>query len=393
MKKNLCLLFALCITLSGCGKKQAGSVPETPTVQSTQQTTDPIPNEQPTELVPEYAQVPMVAVSMPITTEINTDDEGNVISSVTYQTMELFAQDQTATEQITRRFDNRQDKHRDLANSVTLLATASYQSGVNWTPYFYDIVYSPTRIDNCVLSLYGKAVQYTGGNHPYTECTASNYNIVTGDVLTLGSILTNINMKEALCAALIESAALIAEEAQLFDDYPQIIAQRFEKDESYDEDWFFSGTGLCFFFSPYEIAPYVSGSVVIEIPYDQLHGIIDDRFIPAETLQGVGKLCIDNADNVDHQVFTQIAQLTTTNSNKTAILHAEGLIQDVRIYDSNDVPVFRTYALSPSDGILLTADFSQEYQVSYRSGTQTVNMLIHLDTATDSFSLIAHSPE
>ena len=393
MKKPLCLLFALCIVLSGCVKKQTVNAPDTPTLQPIQQATDPVTIEQPTKPAPEYAQVPMVAVSMPNITETNTDNEGNVISSVTCQTMELFVQDPSVAEQITRRFDNLQSKHRDLADSVTLLAAASYQSGANWTPYFYDIIYSPTRIDNYVLSLYGKAVQYTGGNHPYTECTASNYNIVTGEMLTLGSILTNISAKESLCAALTENAALIAEEAQLFDDYPQIIAQRFEKDESYDEDWYFSETELCFFFSPYEIAPYVSGCVVIEIPYDQLNGIIEDRFIPVDTLQGIGKLCADNANAFDHRTFTKIAQATISDSNKAAFLYAEGLIQDVRIYDSNGAPAFRACALSPGDGILLRADFAQDYRVSYRSGSETVNMLIHFDVATDSFALSAHSPE
>lgn len=388
MKKYLCLLLIFCLALSGCRKQHPDIVPDTPTTQPVQQTTGPAPS----ETSPAYEQIPMVAVSLPVITESNTADDGSLISSFTYQNIALSTANQFVTEQITLRYQNRLDEQRAAAIGVSLLAQESYHSGANWTPYFFDIIYSPTRIDHNVLSLFGKAVQYTGGNHPYTECSAANYNMSTGGILTLGSILTNISAKDALCTALIESAASVAQEKQLYDDYPQIIEHRFGKEESYDEDWFFSTTGLCFFFSPYEIAPYVSGSVVIEVPYDQLSGIIDDSFFPQEEEQSVGILCAQNAQDIDYQAFSQIAQITTSEEGETAFLYADGLIRDVQIFNANATPIFRTYALSPGDGILLTADFSQEYQISYRCGNKTVSELIQFNSQDGSFSLSSYNP-
>lgn len=393
MKKYLCLLLIFCLTLCGCGRRQPDIVPDTPPTQPTQQTTEPTSGEVPTEPSPVYDQIPMVAISLPPITESITADDGNLICSITYQGIELSIPDQNVADQIILRYQNRQAAQLQSANAISLLAQDSYHSGDTWTPYFFDITYSPARIDHNVLSLFGKTVQFTGGNHPYTECSALNYNMLTGEWLTLGSILTNVSAKQSLCSALIESAGKVAQEKQLYDDYPQIIEQRFAKEESYDEDWFFSTTGLCFFFSPYEIAPYVSGSVVIEVPYDQLSGIIDDSFFPPEEDQSVGTLCIQNAKDVDYQKFSQIAQITTCDDGDTAFLYAAGLIRDIQIFSANGTPIFRTFALSPGDGIKLTADFSQEYHISYRNDNETVNELIRFEIQDGSFSLNSYNPE
>ena len=48
--------------------------------------------------------------------------------------------------------------------------------------------------------------------------------------------------------------------------------------------WYFSDTGMHFYFSPYEIAPYVVGEVDIEIPYAELRGILKEEYFPEATI-------------------------------------------------------------------------------------------------------------
>lgn len=389
MKQYLCLLLVLALLLTGCGNKNAQITPTEPV--ETQPTTPAEETiiESITEPVSQYSQVPMVAVSMPIQTETTVADDKTILSSYSYQTLQLVLNDPDIAERIILSHLNRLEKNHKSAAAVSSQAESAYRIGSNWTSYFYEAAYFPTRIDTAVLSIFNKNVQYTGGNHPYTQCAAANYNMQTGEVLTLGSILTNVNAKDALCSVLIQNTSTIAEDKQLYEEYPQIITDRFKRDESYDEDWFFSSSGLCFFFAPYEIAPYISGIVVIEIPYKQLDGIIHSSFMPNYEDFGKGNILVINEKEIEFDNFSQIAEVNMATQGTSAFIFTDGLIYDVEISVTNGGTVFRASTLSPGDGILLTADFrdTQQFSVTYRSGAEVITQILSFNETTLAFSL------
>jgi hypothetical protein len=183
---------------------------------------------------------------------------------------------------------------------------------------------------------------------------------------------------------------MIAEDMQLYEEYPQIISDRLDRDETYDEDWYFSTSGLCFFFAPYEIAPYISGSVVIEIPYDQLDGIIHHSFLPENIENGEGNIFIQNATDINFESFSQIAEVSMEKDGHSAFIYTDGLIQDVEISVQNGGTIFRTPTLSPGDGILLTADFlgNCRYSISYRSSTEKITCILSFDETSQTFSFV-----
>lgn len=345
MKKILPYILMFCILLCGCNlDKQDKPLPTlAPTEESVSD--EPVttqPSENPTE-PSGYTQQPMFAVSLPVSADPIREE-----SVFTYQDIHLFCQDQSVADRIIIDYLNRQDGHRNKA-----------ESGSNSS---YQILYRPMRIDSGVLSLYGESVVHQGRNHPIIECQTLNYNMITGEVLTLSSILYDASAHEKLQDALLYAAESSAETMQLYNDYPQIIADRFSQNPSFDEDWFFTSTGLAFFFEPYEIAPYTSGIVILEIPYEKLPGIIDDGFFPGEEDFYEGNLCADSINDVNLNAFTQMAEVYINGYSEGVILYSDGLLRDIRIEtmpeneDASGSTIFAANTLSPGDGIILMYD-------------------------------------
>ncbi|MBQ6840266.1 MAG: DUF3298 domain-containing protein [Oscillospiraceae bacterium] len=389
MKRILAILLLLTV-LTGCVPtyEPAPTEPDVPTIPVTEATEPETTEPAETEPEPVMEQQPMVAVSVPHIIDIETKND-TLIFRKTTQSMHLTLRDPDVAEKIILDFLNRVDRHSTDAESVRQAAESDFTDNPDWIPYFFDLIYNPTRVDHSVLSLYGEAVSYSGGNHPIPLCTAANYNIVTGDVLTLGSILYHIDSKDALVDLVIKNLDAIAEEKYLLDGYEDAVRKRFNRDESFDEDWYFTDDSLCFYFAPYEIAPYTSGVIVAEIPYSELTGIIADEFFPAEEDISEGTIVSAPLDKADMDQFSQIAEVTIDQDGDMVLLYTTGAVRNVRIQsgtvnaDNGEFTavstIFGTYTLTPGDAIMLKiaiTDTMPALQLSYESGGELHHIIL-----------------
>lgn len=405
MKRFVAVILTLALLLTGCQKINT-SIEQTdpPTSEPEIIPNEPEPpatevTEAPTEPVV-YEQQTMIAVSMPLTVEKTLGDDGNVVFSHSYQSMQLVVQDPDVANDIILDFLNRLDGSHETAHELLDEAQSQYSGTDNWMPYFYDVLYSPTRIDQGVLSLFGISNSYTG-SRPVQVCSAVNYNMLTGEVLTLGSILYHFNSKDELINLVKKEASALNQSVQLFTDYADIIDERFDCEESFDEDWFFTDSGLCFYFSPYDIAPYSSGIIKLEIPYEELTGIIADDFFPPEEDVTEGKICGQRFNETDMAHYTQIAELILDPESERILLFAEGAVQDVRIETGSwntsgteftpSCTVFASASLTPGDGIMLQAyipDTISILRISFRSG-QAQNLFYLSQSGQDGSILLS----
>ena len=391
MKKFLVLLL-IAVLLTGCAPTQE-IIPTKATVPSVTEeiaVTEPeeiIPTEVETEPVALIEQLPMVSVSVPHTVDTITGENDDVIYRQTTQFIQLIMQDPDVAKKITLDFMNRvSDLCLDEA-VVREAAKAAYGADDYWDTYFFDVIYNPARVDHSVLSLTGEAASYSGSNRPQRTCIAANYNMVTGDVLTLGSILYHIDAKNKLADLVIAQLDAVAEEKHLMDGYQDVARKRFNRDESFDEDWYFSSNGLCFYFAPYEIAPYTSGIIIAEIPYSELTGIIADDFFPPEEDVLEGNILTAPMSSADLDQFTQVTDLTIDQNADVIFLYPEGAVRNVRIQSGvinadgkfeDAYTLFGTYTLTPGDAIQLTAQISNEtpLRVCYESGSEYKEIIL-----------------
>lgn len=378
---SILLLLSILLAIAGCGKPQESTV-NTGNVQVQPGTTEA--SIEPTVLdVDAPLHIPMISVSMPVVLESESADDGTEIFRYVYQNMSLILPEPEIADKIIVDFLNRMDKTSNDAESIKAAAKADYNSE-NWSPYLCQITYNPIRIDSGVLSLFGNYTRYSGAPHPESTDISVNYNLVTGAVIELDNIFTS-DATDTLIDEIIQALNVQKVEKSLFDGFENTVINRFKDDLAHEKNWYFSSTGLCFYFTAYDIAPYASGVIVAEVPYEKLAGLMDDAYFPAEPETVGGTLnaelfTVDQLDNYD--VFSEV---TVDKGAVKTLLHTDSSVYDVRIetgsWSANGeifIPehtVYAAYALSADAAIMVESEIPDalpRLRITYQTGGRSV---------------------
>lgn len=372
MKRFFPLILAVCLlfSLSACRKKPKDPVDNTTSGNAQNQTGT---NQTDDDGV-------LVAVSLPTVTNDTRHADGTVLFQYTYQNMSLVLHRPEVADKIILDFLNRVDSTAESANATMEMAKGAYNGNGNWTPYLYHITYSPTRIDHEVLSLFGNNVVFSGAGHPERTCVSASYDLLTGDVLTLASIMDKDATMQQFLNLVLDGLTEMAEGDYLYENYKDTVFNRFfDSNPAYDEYWYFTQTGLCFYFAPYEIAPYSSGVITVEIPYEKLKNIIHEDYIPAARNSSTGKITVTPFNQANLNSFSHIAEIVMEKEGNMYMLHTDGTVQDIRIILSEkagNCTVFAAYNLVPGNGIMIqgSEDTLKNMKVTYKSGKDIVTM-------------------
>jgi len=203
-------------------------------------------------------------------------------------------------------------------------------------------------------------VGYSGSAHPETLFQSANYDLITGEVLTLSHIITPETTTDTLSNLIID-ALNAQKDTQFYEGYEATITERFSGGISSEKSWYFSPEGLCFYFSPYEIAPYASGVIIAQIPYNELTGILDDSYFPAEKEKATGALFVDRYDTDSLESYTQYSELILKESGEKLLISTDKSVYNIRInvnYKEDGSPAytaFAAYSLTPGDAIAIQA--------------------------------------
>ncbi|MBQ8621645.1 MAG: DUF3298 domain-containing protein [Oscillospiraceae bacterium] len=377
MKKLFCAFLSCVFLLTGCDmlfKPQETTAP----VETQSGSQDTIPPES----IPESWQLGMTSISLPLSTQELTTDDGTLLYRFTCQTVyPPLTQDADIAESVALDLMNRIDAITATSDSIARQAQDDYTGQQNWIPYSCQILYDPMRIDSGVVSLLGRTVTYTGSNHPDQSRIAVTYDLLSGKALTLGDILEDTATAGQMAGMINMVLSAREEDFSLYSDYAQLVTARFGTDWCQDTNWYFSADGLCFFFSPYEIAPYAAGTVVAEIPYRMLTGTMLDAYFPTEQLAVDKPVEAECFGLADLDAYTQIAEVILNREGEEYLLHTEGMLFQVRIEAGQwsadgtvftpTATVFACASLTPGDAIMVQAALSEtlpQLRLSYRCG-------------------------
>ena len=402
MKKMIALLLALilCISFVACSEEETEPTETKETTFTTNPTTDatttPTVGEN-TETETPVMQKPIASVSLPEQTNAYTADDGTVILNHSYQYMMMTLSDAEVADKIIIDFMNRVDAKNAAVNSILASAKAAYTPSANWMPYQYAVSYTPERVDSGVLSLLGCDATYHGA-HVETVFHSVNYSMVTGNPLSLYNIILDKKFSDQLCEATIADLSKREAELSLFPDYEATVRQYFTGGAN--DAWYFNAEGLCFFFSPYEIAPYSSGVVTAQIPYENLGGILKEEYFPEERDPVAGKILMLDFNTDNQQMFSQFSELILDEGAHKFLLYTDKAAYDIQIDIGNrsasgtfrpKQTVFASASLTPGDAITVEADLSDNacLRVRYLSGNDYVTALIFLDSETNTPTISA----
>ena len=323
---------------------------------------------------------PMVSISLPIIVETDTADDGTVIFKRTFQDVVLSIPDAEITKTVTLDLLRRMDTNSATLNDLQQNAFLDYSGQSPWMPYSYKLLYSPMRIDPTVLSLYG--VEDVFGNMLSGQNGISvTYNLQTGSAMTLAGVLTEESTAaDTLLSALLAALESKKEEYMLFDDYAATVSGRFQTQLQQESGWYFSAEGLSFFFSPYDIAPHASGTVVATVPYSDLVGILQDMYFPEEEADYAGELAATLFDSDQLDSYTHFSELITDPDATRYLLHTEGVLYNLTVEQGQwlggirfqkDATIYGANVLAPTDAFVLRATLPESQsslRISYRSG-------------------------
>lgn len=367
MKKILSILLctAVLLCLPAC-KDTDETVPTTTQAIAVTTSESTLPEETLPQV--DLPHIPVAAVTLTPTTEAEILPDGTVLFAYNYPTIHLALPDGEMAETVMLDFLNRIDATGTQAQQVKEAAEEFYTGKTGWNTYFYNLTFSPMRIDAGLLSLYGMESSYSGGMHPNHNACAVNYDLTTGKALKLRHILTADASADKLTSLI---CSVLAQKADiLFSDYALCVEDRFAGDFGADEQWYLSDTGLCFFFSPYEIAPYNAGTIIAELPYEALTGILLDDFFPHETVITKGTIRVQALEDLAGlNNYSNYSEITLDAEGTSVLISTNSLVYQVKVELGEwnaDGTVFTPYttvfaanAMNRDDAIILKASLSE----------------------------------
>lgn len=365
MRKGFAILLAASLLAGqvGCSRN---TVAQTTTVSAGETT---VTTETTIQSAVEVQQLPMVSVSLPVVTQDYSADDGKVIYKHTSQNISLIVPDPEVADKVILDFLNRTDL-QSTVDTVYSSASDAYKDGImsQHLPYWTQIIYTPMRIDNGVLSLHGSYVQYSGGAHPMKSTKSVTYDLITGETLSLSDILTENADGDTLCQLVCKALANYDKDtaSSLYTGYETTVTELFSKPLTDITNWHFSEYGLCFTFSPYEIGPYSCDTIPALISYQDLTGILRDAYFPAERDIALGTVRAETFDTEKLEDFTQFAEVVIDREEQAILLSTDGMVYNIQIKIGSwnegntafetEHTVFRACSLTPGDGIMVQGD-------------------------------------
>ena len=400
MKKLLTGFLSACLvlTLIGCSQP-SDKVPASTSPSATQQ--DPVRSEPVDDLQEPQLTRSMHALALPVTTEEVFSKDGTLLFSLTHQNPQVTLEDPALSNEITKDFQSRIQQNYSDAQTIAKEAETDFPETELWANYFLNVTYTPTRLDQNILSLFGNQVAFRGGAHPYVITESVTYDLQSGQTLTLDDILCDGYDRETLLSMVLRALEDKADELSY--DYQDILTARFTDTETVIEDWYFSKTGLCFHFAPYDIAPYSAGTVIAEIAYDDLAQLLRPQYTSTVVDDATGSIYVDSLAAAPEQRFPLIASLNLASGSNGGILYSDATVTDLRIETGTLLEdgstfiasgvVFAADTLGIGEAVRLTADFANsdmQLRLVYHSSGHEISSLINYDPVANSLFLTSN---
>lgn len=190
------------------------------------------------------------------------------------------------------------------------------------------------RSDGAVLSLVYDDYSFTGGAHPNSGQRGYVFDTQTGARLSLEDLSGDYGaLSEALTAAMVKRAE---EDTALAAQLDASITEGKSYEELFspllrDGSWYLSEEGIVIFSDQEELSSYAAGPVRFEIPYGELEGVLDAKWLPEEK-PGEGRFTVASMDAFEDGTV-EIIDLVTDGKEggEDLCLTVEGTVYDVSI--------------------------------------------------------------
>lgn len=209
-----------------------------------------------------------------VTTEVREKESGSANVTIVQPTV-LISDQQEPADRINARLEEMYAKARSIGDEMH---GTSCDDPNNKHSYSLMI----TDVNSCgnMLFLSFQESRYTSGAaRGQTQKYALAFDCETGNEASITSVLPEDPLaREALCSLIEEK--LEAREKDLFVSAEQAAQGALEGTSA---TWMLEGSELCVIYPADRIAPHFVGNITVRLPLSELHGILDEKYLPAES--------------------------------------------------------------------------------------------------------------
>ena len=247
------------------------------------------------------------------------------------------------------------------------------------------------RHDSRVVSLVTLSHIYSGGIHPNAVQTAENLDLAENKLLRLEDIIESsaVSRLEQLVQDSVRERFNALGLDAFYEDYPETISVSLKYGEM-TPYWYFGHDSLIIFYNQYELGPYAAGIIKVELPYEQLEGIVKPEYMPQTPQDRSGDLKIlESAEGYRE------AELIIDPDGSQVVIGATGPVYEVQVSEIfllNETPVTQQMLisigeLSARDALVITGgveDSNRTFAVEFSNGSdQKLTYYITTDGFSD----------
>ena len=258
---------------------------------------------------------------------------------------------------------------RDYAtNSTNLREYAGEFIDMNGSEHFYS--YSNyqqlgvARHDEAVVSLIELSSLYSGGTHPNSVQIAYNLDIENRRLLRLEDVIAEEaaqTLAELVRRGVDGKFTFIDGGNGLFEDYGATIDNSMVYG-AMTPYWYLNDKGLVIFYNQYELGPYAAGIIKVEVPYEDLKGILNEEYFPPYSGGSGGLRLMEDFEGL-HGI-----PVTIEAAGQTLLVGVEGTVYQVQLSEIlwlEDTPIaqeliFSAKSLCQNDVLEITGGFDDE---------------------------------
>lgn len=148
----------------------------------------------------------------------------------------------------------------------------------------FDAYLSDSNLQSEIASFIYDCSEYSAGAaHPGYFTKAYHFNADTGTQITFEEIMVDPYAYEKLGQLVYEEILLIRDSEVAENGKERVVNYLSREYDSFK--WYLSPAGLKIIFDPYAISHYADGTIVAEIPYESLNGIVKQQYLVHDTLK------------------------------------------------------------------------------------------------------------
>ncbi len=232
------------------------------------------------------------------------------------------------------------------------------------------------RHDDRVVSMLSVSHIQSGGAHPSTIQSALNLDLQERKILKLEDVIYEDGAAELerMVVNTVKNKYDHLDIDALYEDYADMISVSMSYGEM-TPYWYFGNGTLVVFYNQYELGPYSSGIIKVELPYEKLHGVLREEFFPEEPQDDAGDLTVVT----DAQDRNRIPCVIEPDGQQI-LISADGTVRGVQVSEilwMDEMPVSQTMMISVNEMtdqnvLVLTGGFddaSRSFAVEFYDGS------------------------